>query len=81
MHVLPYIGTTELEEMYRSVKGSEVGMRQFISAAKETASKTKNGALIYKDELALYKVFEEHLSLELSSLGIDCFGRLMQYIS
>ena len=81
MNILPYMGTTDLEEAYKRVKGSEEGMRGFIKDSRRVATKTKNGSFIYMDEVALYTVFESHLRTELNQHGIDCFGRLMQFIS
>ncbi len=79
-----YLLTSDIEEIYRKIKNSEKGMSSFIMNAKRVGTKIKSGPhsyYIYQDEEALFKVFQEHLSSELKALGIDCFGRLMQYVS
>ena len=75
-----YLSTSEVEELYRKVKNSEKGMSAFIKYAKKVGIK-QNGYYLYKDEEKLFEVFKNHLANELKSLGIDCFGRLMQYVS
>ena len=74
------MGTADVEEVYYKLKGSYDGWEAFKKEAKKVGTKTRNG-FIYTDESMLYEVFEKHLSLELKSHGIDCFGRQMQYIS
>lgn len=84
IHKDTYLSTSNIEEIFRDVKKSEKGMTAFIKDAKGVGTKMKNGThsfYIYKDEEALFKVFQKHLPNELKSLGIDCFGRLMQYVS
>lgn len=77
----PYLSTSEIEDAYEKIKGSRKGITAFLAEVKKIGSRTKNGAFVYKDEEALYQVFERHLKDELEIKGIDCFGRLMQYIS
>lgn len=84
IHKDTYLSTSNIEEIFRDVKKSEKGMTAFIKDAKGVGTKMKNGThsfYIYKDEEALFKVFQKHLPNELKALGIDCFGRLMQYVS
>ncbi len=84
IHDDTYLATQNIEEIFRDVKKSEKGMSAFIKDAKRVGTKMKNGShsfYVYKDEEALFKVFQKHLPDELKSLGIDCFGRLMQYVS
>lgn len=76
-----YLNTADIEEIFEKVKGSRKGITPFLRDAKKIGSRTKKGAFIYKDETALYNVFERYLKDELDIKGIDCFGRLMQYIS
>ncbi len=79
-----YFSTNEVETLYRKVKNSEKGMTAFIKDAKKVGTKIEDGPAayyIYKDEDALFNVFKKYLPDELNSLGIDCFGRLMQYVS
>jgi len=76
-----YMVTADITEIYYQIKGSSKGLENFKKDAKNIAKRTRKGAFVYTDELALYKIFEKHLKPELDSHGIDCFGRLMQYIS
>lgn len=79
-----YLSTNEVETIYRRVKNSEKGMTAFIKNAKKVGTKIKEGPVVYylyKEEEALFDVFQKHLPMELKALGIDCFGRLMQYVS
>lgn len=76
-----YLNTADIEEIFEKVKGSRKGITPFLRDAKEIASKTRNGKYVYKDETALFIVLEKHIGKELQQRGIDCFGRLMQYIS
>lgn len=79
-----YLSTSEVEEFYRKVKNSEKGMSAFIKDAKKVSTKMKKGPAVYylyKNEEALFEVLKKHLPNELKALGIDCFGRLMQYVS
>lgn len=75
-----YLLTSDIQEIYRQIKNSNQGMTAFINDAKKVGTK-ENGYYLYKDEEALFKVFQKHLSKELTGLGIDKFWRLMQYIS
>lgn len=80
----PYLTNSDIEEIYRKIKASRKGITAFKKDAQAISSKLPedNGyRIVYKDEEALFKVFQKHLSKELTGLGIDCFGRLMQYIS
>lgn len=79
-----YLSTNEVETIYRRVKNSEKGMTSFIRDAKKVGTKMKKGPAVYylyKNEEALFEVLKKHLPNELKALGIDCFGRLMQYVS
>lgn len=76
-----FLSTSEIESAYEKVKGSRKGITSFLTEVRRLGTRTKNGAFVYKDEEALYQVFERHLKDELEIKGIDCFGRLMQYIS
>lgn len=76
-----YLSTSDIEEIYEQVKGSRKGINSFLREARKLGSRTKNGAFVYKDENALFIVFEKYLKYELEIKGIDCFGRLMQYVS
>lgn len=79
-----YLSTSDVEELYRKIKRSEKGMTSFIRDAKKVGTKMKKGPAVYylyKNEEALFEVLKKHLPNELKALGIDCFGRLMQYVS
>ena len=76
-----YLSKSDIEEIYVKIKGSRKGITGFLRDSKKIASKTRNGALVYKDEEALYNVFEKYLENELKAYGINNFGRLMQHIS
>ena len=76
-----YLSTSDIKEIYRMVKGSEEGMASFVKEAKQIGSRTKRNAYVYKDEERLYDIFEKHIGEELARRGIDCFGRLMQFVS
>lgn len=76
-----YLSNSDISEVYEKVKGSDKGINAFIKDAQRVASKSKANAYIYKDEMALYYVFEKHLGKELAQIGVDSFGKLMQYIS
>lgn len=58
-----YLGTRDIEEAYIKVKGTRDGISSFRKAAEAIASRTDTGAFIYKDELALYSVFEQFLAV------------------
>ena len=77
----PYLSNTDIREIYMQIKVYNKGCSAFQKDAEGYASKTKNDYSIYKDELALFMVFQRHLGQELKMLRIDSFGRLMQYIS
>lgn len=77
-----YLGTKDLEEIYEKIKGSQKGMRGFVSKAQQKiGTRTESGAYIFKDEQALFEIFQQYFAEELRLKGIDCFGRLMQYMS
>ena len=79
-----YLSTSDVEELYRKIKHTEKGISSFIRDAKKVGTKIKKGPAgyyLYKNEEALFEVFKKHLPNELKALGIDCFGRLMQYVS
>ena len=77
-----YLGTKDLKEIYEKLNGSPKGMNGFVSTAQQTiGSRTESGAYIFKDEAALFELFQQYFAKELQLKGIDCFGRLMQYMS
>ena len=81
MYNYAYLSTSEIELFYIRIKGSRKGISSFLNDAYKVASRTINNKRIYKDEHKLYEVFEKHLAKELNARGIDCFGRLMQYVA
>ncbi len=79
-----YFTTSEIEGIYRKLKRTGKGITAFKKDTRAVASKVSVGPesrIVYKDEEALFEVFKKHLPNELKALGIDCFGRLMQYVS
>lgn len=80
--VRAYLGTKDLREIYEKLKGSRKGMNGFISVAQQTIGvRSTSGAFIFKDEQALFELFQQYFDEELRLKGIDSFGRLMQYVS
>ena len=76
----PYENLDSVCEWYFKVKGSRKGINPFINAAKEVGSKTNSGAYIFKDEQALFRVFQRFLGEELKAKKINSFGELLQYV-
>lgn len=83
---LPYLTLADVEKIYKVVNNhSTNGLRKFLKRAKEIAVQLprEKGRWLYqfRDEDALFKLFQEALPTELERLGIDCWGRLMQFVS
>lgn len=82
----PYFTLSDVEEIYYVLNNrSAKGFKQFAEKAREIAIKlpSKKTDYFYQfmDEAALFELFQETLPTQLQSKGIDCWGRLMQYIS
>lgn len=76
----PYLSNENVFCIYRQIKGSSKGIEAFKADVIKVAYKGKK-YWEYRDEEALFKIFQKHLEKELKNLKIDCFGSLMQYIS
>lgn len=82
----PYLTLSDVEKIYLVINNlSDIGLRQFADKARVIATQVPNRKSGYryqfKDEVALFELFLEALPLQLESKGIDCWGRLMQYIA
>jgi len=75
-----YFNLQDVEEIYEQVNGGRKGVNRFLDEAKTVATWC-HGHYEFRDEEALFEVFERFLPNILEARGIDCFGRLMQYIS
>lgn len=82
----PYLTLSDVEKIFFVINDlSDKGLRQFADRARVIATKVPSGKASYRyqfeNEVALFELFREVLPLQLKSKGIDCWGRLMQYIS
>ena len=75
----PYEKLDSVCEWYYKIKGSNKGINPFINAAKEVGTKER-GAYLFKDEPALFEVFQRFLGEELKAKKINSFGELLQYV-
>ena len=80
-HINPYLGTSDVENMYETLKGTRKGITSFIQKAKEIATRSKGGAYIFKDEEALFELFKAELPEEIKRKRIRYVGELVQMIS
>lgn len=82
----PYLTLSDVEKIYFVINNlSATGFKQFADKARELATKVPSVKTDFRyqfdNEAALFELFLEVLPLQLRSKGIDCWGRLMQYIS
>lgn len=82
----PYFTLSDVEEIYYVLNNqSSKGFEKFATKAREIAIKlpSKKTDYFYQfmNETALFELFQEVLPEQLQSKEIDCWGRLMQYIS
>ncbi len=75
-----YLNTDDIKAMYIDFAGNTKGMNSFIKRAKDVAEKVGNEYL-YKDEEALFKVFEYRFRTEFQAKKIYNFSDLMQFTS
>lgn len=73
-----YLNTDDIKAIYIDFAGNTKGMNSFIERAKEVAEKAGN-AYLYKDEEALFKVFEYRFRTEFQAKKVYNFSDLMQY--
>ena len=76
-----YLNMSDLRVIYTRIRGTEKGMKAYLSKAKSLATKTKGGAYIFMDEEKLFEFLQEYFGYEFKLRKINSFGELMQYIS
>ena len=82
----PYFTMSDVAKIYLALNNKSTdGLKQFAEKAKEIAVKmpSKKTDYVYQfvNESALFELFQQALPNQLRSKGIDCWGRLLQYIS
>lgn len=78
----PYFNVADIEEIYEKLTGTRNGLKAFMTEAITVAKKCPiSDAYIFKDEEALFRVFERKLPRVLSIKKIGSWGELMQFIS
>lgn len=76
-----WLGTNDVEQMYVNLTGSRKGITRFKRIAETLSSRSKGGAIIYKDEEALFKIFQREMPDILEKKRIKHFYELVQRIS
>ena len=83
---LPYFTMYDIKKIYKVLNNlSTKGFKDFEVKSREIAVTIPNGKnqfyYQFRNEAALFNFFKEALPIQLEQKGIDCWGRLMQYIS
>ena len=78
MSIKAYLNTDDVKAIYIDFAGNTKGMNSFIERAKEVAERVEN-AYLYKDEEALFKIFQYRFGTEFQARKIYNFSDLMQY--
>lgn len=76
-----YLNMSDIRVIYTRLRGTEKGMKAYLSKAKSVATKSKGGAYIFMNEAKLFEFLQDYFGDELTVRNINSFGELMQYIS
>lgn len=82
----PYLTLTDVKKIYCVINDwSAKGLEQFAKKAREIAVKVPGERTEYvyqfRNEEALFELFQTELPRQMERHGITCFGKLMQFIS
>lgn len=81
----PYFNSEDVRRIYEVINGSSRGADIFVKSAKEEVAEKieKDYSICYrfKNEDALFLLFEQRFSQQFKNKKISCWGELMQYIS
>lgn len=77
----PYLNMSDIRVIYTRLRGTEKGIKSYLSKAKSVATKSRGGAYIFTDEAKLFEFLQDYFGDELTVRNINSFGELMQYIS
>ena len=75
-----YFNLEQVEYIYEMIQPNRRGITRFLKDARDVAIK-RNGIYQFKNEEALWNIFQEYLGDILAKKNIDNWGRLMDYIS
>lgn len=80
-----YLNLSDVKDLYVTLNGSTKGWTRFSQSAKKVATRRnpedERSYFIFRNESALFEVFQEFLGKELEIRNIASWGELMQYIS
>ncbi|MCI8655489.1 MAG: hypothetical protein HFJ48_06470 [Clostridia bacterium] len=80
MGVKSYFNMEDIKNVYVKLNhGSENGATRFMNKAKMVATKNKNYYL-FKDEMALFRLFQEEVPELLARWKITCWNELVQFM-
>lgn len=76
-----YFNLDQVGLMYEVTKGNRKGITKFLKDCKEISVKDDRKKYhLFKDEVALWKVFQKYLGEELRSRRINSWSELMQFL-